>query len=42
MPKMVGVLCSLRSMLRDVLSGFTLAAIMGALYALGVYFGPLN
>ncbi len=29
-------------MLRDVFSGLTLAALTVALYALGMYFGPLN
>jgi hypothetical protein len=29
-------------MLRDVFSGLTLAAVTGALYALGMYFGPVN
>jgi hypothetical protein len=29
-------------MLRDVFSGVTLAAVTGALYALGMFFGPAN
>ena len=29
-------------MLRNVFSGLVVAAIMAALYALGMYFGPLN
>jgi hypothetical protein len=29
-------------MLRDVFSGLSLATVTGALYALGMYFGPLS